>query len=166
MGRPTIGIETLHGNTIEELVDRKNNTSSKFERMVLTIITMRVLGYTNTQINQMTHFTKATIVSHVKNWNKLGLKSLKDNRNNTVGPKLSPDIVDDLKDITLHKKPNEFGYKGHRWTGQLLSDYIYDNYCIRVSDNTIREILKANRMSYKKCEARPTKANKTEQEQF
>lgn len=44
MPRPTLQISSLHGHTIEELVDLRNNTSSKYSRLVLTVIIMKYHG--------------------------------------------------------------------------------------------------------------------------
>lgn len=166
MGRPTMGITTLHGYTIEELINIKNNTDSKYTRLALSAITMRYAGYSNSQIIENTGLNKATVVAHVKSWNTHGLKSVEDHRGGNCPPKLSPDIVDDLMYVALHKTPKDFEFIGYTWTLSLLALYVKQNYDIEVSIFTIRSILKANNLSYKRAQPKPTKADKAEQEDF
>ena len=96
MGRPSIPVETLHDHTIEELIDMKNSTNSKYTRLCLSAITMRYCGYSNTQIIEATGLSKVIIVAHIKAWNTSGLKSIQNHRGGKCPPKLSPEIVDDL----------------------------------------------------------------------
>lgn len=166
MGRPSLQITTLHGYTIKELVDLKNSTDSKYTRLVLAAVTMRYYGYSNTQITEATGLCKTSIVAHLKNWNKYGIKSTQEVRGGKKPPKLSPDIVDDLIFVVLHKSPVDFEFIGHTWTCNLLSTYVYQFYGIQVSYVTIWNILKANNLSYKRAEAKPTKADKQAQESF
>ena len=166
MGRPSIQISTLHGYTIEELVDFKNTVESKYSRLALTVITMRYSGYSNAEIIENTNLSKVSIVAHIKNWNTFGLKSVENHRGGNRLPKLSPDIVDDLIYVALHRTPNDFEFIGHNWTLALLALYIKQNYNIEISIATIWTILKANKLSYKRAQAKPTKADKAEQEAF
>jgi len=166
MGRPIIDVTTLHGYTIEELIDIKNNAESKYTRLALAAITMRYTGYSNSQIIQTTGLSKGSIVAHIKNWNTYGLKSIEDHRGGNCLPKLSPDIVDDLLYVALHKTPKDFEFIGYTWTLSLLALYIKQNYDIDVSIFTIRSTLKANNLSYKRAQPKPTKADKAEQEDF
>lgn len=166
MGRLSIQVTTLHEYTLEELINLKNTTESKYTRLALTAITMRYSGYSNTQIIEATNLSKVSIVAHIKNWNKFGLKSVEDRRGGNRYPKLSPDIVDDLLDAVLHKTPRDFDFIGYTWTLELLASYIKQNYDIDVSVVTIRTILKANKFSYKRAQPEPTKASKAEQEAF
>lgn len=166
MGRPAIQVSTLHGYTIEELIDLKNSTDSKYTRLSLTAITMRYCGYSNTQIIEATGLSKVSIVAHIKDWNKYGVNSIEEHRGGGRPPKLSPDIVDDLIYVVLHKSPTDFEFIGHTWTCALLASYIYQTYGIEISHVAIWLILKANNLSYKRAQAKPTKASKAEQETF
>lgn len=158
MGRPSIPVQTLHGYTIEELINMKNSTKSQYTRLALTAITMRYCRYSNDEIIQATNLSKVTIVKHIKNWNSKGLKSVEEQRGGNRDPKLSPDIVDDLIFVVLHKTPQEFEFIGHTWTLELLSLYIKQNYDIAVSGVTIRTILISNKLSHKRAQPKPTKA--------
>ena len=166
MARPATQINGLQGYTFEELIDLKNSSKSKYTRLALTVITMRYKGYSNTEIIEATGLSKVTIVSHINKWNAIGFKAVKDHRTSHKETKLSPDIIDDLLYVVIHKKPLDFEFIGHTWTLALLSSYIKQNYDIDVSIETIRTILKANRLSHKKAQPMPTKANKADQEEF
>lgn len=166
MGRPSIQVETLHGYTIEELIDLKNTTESHYTRMALTAITMRYFGYSNAEVTKATGLSKVTIVAHIKNWNIAGFKSIEDHRGGNRESKLTPDVCDDLINVVLHKTPEDFGFIGHTWTLELLSLYIKHNYDIEISGVAIRTFLIANKLSYKRAQPKPTKADKAEQEAF
>lgn len=166
MARPKIQVATLHGYTIEELIELKNTTDSKFSIGVLTTVIMRYRGLTNAQINEVTGLSIPTIIAHVKRWNSLGIKAIKDCRGGNRHPRLSPDIVDDLIYVTLNKKPVDFDFIGHTWTCGLLALYIKQTYGIKVSITTIWSILKKNNLSYKRAQPKPTKADEVEQEAF
>jgi transposase len=166
MGRPSIQVQNLHGYTIEELIDLKNTAESHYTRLALTAITMRYLKYSNEQIIKATGLSKVSIVAHIKNWNDFGLKSIEDHRGGNRESKLTPDIIDDLVDVVLHKTPQDFEFIGYTWTLELLSLYIKQNYGIDISGVTIRTILKSNKLSHKRAQPKPTKADKGEQEAF
>lgn len=164
MARPMIEVDTLHGHTIDELIDLKNSTNSKYTRLALMAITMRYRGYSNTQVTEATGLSKVAIVDHIKKWNKFGLKSIVEHRGGKKPSKLSPDIVDDLIYVTLHKSPVDFEFIGYTWTCNLLALYVYQTYGIEVSYVTIWSILKANNLPYKRAQAKPSRADKAEQE--
>lgn len=78
MGIPSLQVTTLHGYTIEELIDLKNSTNSKYSRLSLTAITMRYCGYSNAR--EAIGLNKVAIVAHIKNSskNKYGLKYIQE----------------------------------------------------------------------------------------
>ncbi|WP_432402250.1 hypothetical protein [Wukongibacter sp. M2B1] len=71
MARPKIQVDKLHGYTIEELIELKNTTDSKFAMTVLTTVIMRYKGFSNAQINEVTGLSIPTVITHVKRWNSL-----------------------------------------------------------------------------------------------
>lgn len=66
MGRPAIQVTTLHNYTMEELIDLKNSTTSKYTRLTLTAITIQYQGYSNTEIIEATNLSKVSIIAHIK----------------------------------------------------------------------------------------------------
>lgn len=165
MGRKSFGIERLHGYKIEDLIELKNSIDSKYSRLVLTVVTMRYYGQSNTDIIAATGLSKPSIVNHIKEWNAYGMESIKDNRGGSES-KLEPEIVDDLIYVAINKSPADFEFTCYNWSCELLSLYIEKTYGIKVSGETIRITLISNNLSYKRAQARPTKANKDEQEAF
>ncbi len=165
MGRKSKQISTLHGYTLDELIDIKNNNSSKYVRSLLTTVIMRYQGYSPKDIMTMNKVTNATINTHIDKWNKLGSETLKDNRGGRES-KFTTEMETDLIDTVLHSSPSDHGFVAHTWTCVLLSQYILNNYGESFSKSTIHDILKKNNLSYKRAQPKPTKAIQTEQERF
>ena len=165
MGRKSFQITSLYGYKVEELVELKNTTNSRYSRLALTVITMRYCGYSNNDIIVATGLSKASIVKHIKEWNSNGLKSTKDHRGGSES-KLEAEIIDNLVETATRKSPKDFDFTSNNWTCGLLALYIEKNYGVKVSAETIRLKLKLNNLSYKRAQPKPTKANKDEQEAF
>lgn len=166
MGRPIIEVTTLHGYTIEELIDLQNSSESKYTRIVLKVIIMRSEGHSNDEIIKSTGLSKVSIVSHVKNWNRFGLESIKEHRGGKRPRKLSLDIVYDLIYVILNKSPYDFQFTSLTWTCELLALYVKQNYDIEVSYVTIWSILKDNNLFYKRSQSTHIEVNKKKQETF
>lgn len=165
MGRKSFEIESLHEFKIEDLIELKNITDSKFIRIVLAVITMRYRGYSNKDIMIETGLSRASIVKHIKNWNNIGIKALEDHRGGS-DTKLEPEIVDNLLDVVCTKSPIDFEFASHTWTLGLLVLYVEKTYGVKVCNETIRSILISHNISYKRAQPKPTKADKDEQEAF
>ncbi len=161
MGRPITKIEALNGYKIEELIKLKNNTKFKYTRLVLTAITMRYYGCSNEDICKATQLSSATIILYIRNWNRYCFKSLKDNRGGSI-PKLDAETIDNLIDIAVNHSPTEFGFSTFIWTCGLLKIYVEQ----KVSSETIIRILIKNKISYKRAQPKPTKADIEEQNEF
>lgn len=165
MGRKSIKVTTLHGYKIEELVEVKNSINSKYSRVILTAITMKYCGYSNTEISTATGKSNTTIVSYIKKWNARGIKSIKDHRGDSLG-KLEPQMIEDLINVAVNTSPRDFDFVANTWSCELLALYIEQSYGVKVTGEAIRLHLKSNRVSYKRARPMPTKADKTEQEAF
>jgi transposase len=164
MGRTAMKID-LHGYSIEELISLRNKTKDTFACGILTTVILRYQGKDNRYIISNVQKSKPTIVSYIKDWNKRGLDSLKDNR----GGYESPFTVEMRLDLinTLNKsKPNDHNLIGYRWTCPLLAEYINQRYGVLYSDETIRRILKSENYTFKRAQAKPSKANEAEKEGF
>jgi transposase len=166
VGRTQTEITTLHGYSFEELIDIKNTTESKYTALVLTIITMRYKGYSNDQIIEITGLSKVAIISHIKKWNSFGFKAAEDHRGGNKPPILSPDMVDNLLYVVVHKTPADFDLPSYSWTLALMVSYIKQTYDVDISQSSIRTTLIDNNFSYKRAQPMPSKADKTEQENF
>lgn len=166
MGRKGIEVASLYNWTIENLKKMRNSSKKEFARNVLTSVIMRYEGYSTIEISKFLLKTKATIIKYIKNWNSVGLKSLKDGRGALTGGNFTAEMKDDLVNTVLNAHPNDFGFIGNVWTSPLLVEYIYQNYGIKFSVEYIRILLKRSNLSYKRAQRRPTKADKAEQEAF
>jgi len=165
MGRKAKEISTLHGYTIDELIDIKNNTPSKYVRNIVTTVIMRFQGYSPKEIMNINNISNVTINCHIDKWNKLGSKALKDNRRGPVS-KFTLEMETDLINTVLNSAPSDHGFVAHTWTCVLLSQYILNNYGESFSKSTIHDILRKNNLSHKRAQPKPTKAIQAEQERF
>lgn len=161
----SVGRKSLYGYKIEELVELKNTINSKYSRLVLTVVTMRYFGHPNNEIINATGLSKVSIVRHIRDWNKLGIKAIEDHRGGSDS-KLEPEMVDDLLCIVVNKSSIDFEFTSHNWTCELLSLYIEKTYGIKVSGETVRVTLISHGLSYKRVQPKLTKADKNEQEAF
>ena len=127
---------------------------------------MRYCDKSNKEIMESTGLSRQSIVTHIKNWNKIGIdKAIEDHRGGSES-KLEPEIVDDLVKVVLKKSPVDFEFTCHTWTLDLLALYVEKTYGIKVCNETIRSILISHNISYKRAQPKPTKADKAEQESF
>ncbi|MDF2596952.1 MAG: hypothetical protein K0R69_3293 [Clostridia bacterium] len=93
------------------------------------------------------------------------MKATKDTRGGSDS-KLELEMVDDLIYIAVNKSPRDFEFTCHTWTAELLSVYIERTFGVKVSGQTIRVILHAYKISYKRSQPKPTKAITENQEAF
>lgn len=163
MGRKHLEIKSLHGQEIDDLIELKNTISSKYSRLVLTAITMRYLGKSTKEIILSTGLSNVTVVKHIANWNTNGMEAIEDHRGGSDS-KLEPQIVDDILYIVTNKSPIDFDFTAHTWTCALLVIYVDQTYGVKVCQETIRRILISHKISYKRAQPKPTKADKQEQE--
>jgi transposase len=165
MGRKQLEISSLYGQDIKELIELKNNTDSKYTRLVLGVITMRYLGAKTKDIMLSTGLSNPSVVKHIAEWNSKGMDAIQDHRGGSVN-KLEPEIVDDILYIIINKSPIDFNLTAHTWSCALLANYVEQKYGVKVCIETIRQVLISNGLSYKRAQPKPTKADKKEQETF
>ncbi|MBV7271858.1 winged helix-turn-helix domain-containing protein [Clostridiaceae bacterium UIB06] len=67
---------------------------------------------------------------------------------------------------SIKSKSSDINTIGHRWTSPLLAEYINQTYGVLYSDETIRRILISENYTFKRAQAKPSKADKAEQEGF
>lgn len=165
MGRKAKTVSTLHGYTLEELIDIKNTHSSKYVRRLACTVILRYQGYPPEDIMKMNNVSNVTINKHLDKWNRDGAKALKETRGGNYF-KVTSEMEADLIDTVLNSSPCDYDFVAHAWTCALLSQYILNTYGESISKSTINSVLKRNNLSYKRTQAKPTKAVKAEQERF
>lgn len=167
MSRPTIVTANLHGHSINELKKLRNTHSVALARSILTAIIMLAEGYKVKEIADFLLQSDVNIYVYIKRWNKLGIKALEDHRGKPPSNcKVTAEMEDDLLKTVRHTTPNDFDLLGNVWTAQLLADYLYQNYEVRLCPQTIRNILHKNNFSFKRAQKKPTKGVKSKQEAF
>lgn len=165
MGRKSLAVSTLHGHTIEQLIEMKNNHESSYARTILSAIIMRYSGSSPKEIKEFTGKSNVTIVKYINHWNKYGLQCLEDHRGGSEG-EFTAEMIDDLLYTLHHKTPNDCGFVAHSWSCALLAKYIANTYGREYSTSWIRVILIENNQSYKRAQPKPTKSNEHEKEVF
>lgn len=166
MGRPTTTKADLHGYSLEELKKLRHTYPKPYGRAILTAITMLAEGNTVKEIAAFLMQTNVNIYIYINRWNAHGIECLESTKGKSSNSRITAEMEDDLLHTVQHTKPNDFGLMGTVWTGQLLADYLYQNYEERVCQQTIRTLLHKRGFSFKRAQKRPSKGSKSEQEAF
>lgn len=154
-----------HGYTIEELKTMRNTINDNYSRGILTAVLLRIQGFSNKYIASDIQKSLQTVITYLKNWNKFGMKSLTDNRGGSES-NFTAEMRNNLLKTLNESTPDKHGLIGYRWTTPLLAQYIYHEYGVLYSDETIRRILKSENYTFKRAQPRPTKADELEKEAF
>ena len=167
MTRTTSVKADLHEYSLNELKKLRNSYPTEIGRNVLTTVVMLTEGNSIKQISDFLALNVITIYTYLNRWNELGIAALEDYRGKTPSNcKMTAEMEYDLLYVVQHKVPNDFGFLGNVWTAKLLSDYLYQNYEIRLSPQCIRDTLHKNNFSFKRAQKKPSKGVKSEQETF
>lgn len=166
MGRKSIEVKTLHGSTIEDLYALLRKTKNVYSHDVLQAVIMRYQGISTTTILESLGKSRVTIIDYIKAWNEKGLDSIKDNRGNNVPTKLTPEIVEDVKNIILNKCPKDFGYDHNNWSLMVIAKYIQDTYGLKYSKAWLSKLVRTIGFTYKRGVFQTSLANKELQQKF
>ena len=110
------------------------------------------------QISNFLALNVITIYTYLNRWNELGMAALEGYIGKTPSNcKMTAEIEYGLLDVVQHKVPNDFDFLGNIWTAKLLSDYLYQNYEIRLSPQCIRDILHKTILVLKELKRNPVK---------
>lgn len=164
-GRKCIKVKTLHGYTIEDLQAIIGAATSEYTRNYLMAVIMSYQNVHTDIIMNTLGKSRPTITRYINSWNKSPGNML-DNRGGNIPNRLTDEIIDDIKDIVINKRPVDFGYDYPTWTCNLLAIYVEDKYGKKFSDEWIRKLLKNLGFSYKKGVYKPSKADPELKEQF
>lgn len=166
MGRKFVEVNTLHGFTIDQLRKMSQETKSSYSRNVLLAVIMRFQGISTDEIMSVLGKSRATITSYINSWNENPVSSVKDHRGGNIPSQLTDEIIQDIKDIVMHKSPTDFDYPQSKWSSELLTQYIEETYGKKFCSRWIRKLLTNLGFSYKRGIYYPTKADPVAQEQF
>lgn len=155
MSFKTVEVTTLHGYSIEDLIKLKDRLDDSYGINILFSVIMKIKGFKTTEITEIVGKSRPTVVKYIKAWNKLGTKALKDNRGGSETT-FTPEMVDDLLTTARFRNPTDYGFISSTWTTNTLSEYIYQKYGLKYSDEWIRVILQKNNFSYKRGQYKPT----------
>ncbi len=116
-----------HGYTTEELRTMRNNIEDNYSRGILTAVLLRIQGYSNKYIASDIQKSLQTVITYLKNWNRLGIKALTDNRGGSESS-FTAEMRYDLLKTLKESSPDKYDLIGYRWTTPLLAQYIYQEY--------------------------------------
>ncbi len=165
MGRNLLEVTTLHGFTIEELIDLEEKHQKKSIKSLLRTVIMRSRGIHTEEIQHILGKSRATIIGYINKWNKYGIDALVDNRGGSVST-FTDEMLEDLRDTVLNKSPKDFGYLSATWDTHMLSEYVANTFSKDYSSEWIRQMLIKIGFSYKRGQYMPTKGDPELQEAF
>ncbi|MCG8499997.1 MAG: winged helix-turn-helix domain-containing protein [Firmicutes bacterium] len=166
MGRKMLEVKSLYELTIDDLNLIASNANSNYTSDVVKAIIMRYNDVPMQVIANTLGKCRATVISYINAWNKLGVASIVDQRGGSVPDALTDDIVEDIRDVITTKKPSDFDYECNKWSCALLTRYIEENYGKKYSDEWVRLLLKKLGFTYKRGVFKPSLANPELQESF
>ena len=107
-------------------------------------------GSTIAYVARFFYVDEETVRLWVKKWDDQ--KDVQDKPRSGKKPKLTKEQEQEICRLVDENNPQEHGYKTARWDCVELKKVIFEKYCIVLSDEAIRKILKKNGFSYKKAE--------------
>lgn len=165
MGRKLLEVTTLHGFTIDELIELEESHQKKSIKSLIRTIIMRYQGIHTEEIQHILGKSRPTITGYINKWNKYGLDALVDNRGGSIST-FTDEMLEDLRDTVLNKSPKDFGFLSSTWDTHMLSKYIADTFGNEYSSEWIRQMLIKLGFSYKRGQYMPTKGDPELQEAF
>ena len=166
MGRKMLEVKTLHGLSIDSLMEIASSAQNSYTRSLAQAVIMRHNGYDNEIIMNTLGKSHATITSYINKWNASGPEALLDQRGNNVPSSLTDEMVDDIRNVVTNTVPSDFGYEQSKWNCVILTRYVEDKYGKTYSDTWLRQTLKSLDFTYKRGVYKPTLANAELQESF
>lgn len=166
MGRKCIEIESLYELTIDDLNELKNRSNSNYTRDVISAVIMRYSGIHPQVIADTLSKCRATIISYLRNWNEMGIACITDNRGDNIVSEFTDEMMEDVRNVVMHKSPRDFDYDCSRWSCALISRYIEETYGLMYSESWVRLLFNNLGFTYKRGVYKPTLANPELQESF
>jgi transposase len=166
MGRKCIEVESLYELTIDDLNELKNRSDSNYTRDLISTVIMRYNGVHPQVIADTLSKCRATVVSYLRNWNEMGIACITDNRGDNIVSAFTDEMMEDVRDVVMHKSPRDVDYDCSRWSCALISRYIEETYGLKYSESWVRLLFNNLGFTYKRGVYKPTLANPELQESF
>jgi len=138
-----------------ELLDKLwHKYRSEYIRTRLRAIRLLWQGYTRQEVIETLNIGQTTMVRWmrllVEHGVETGLRQLATPKKAPKSGKLSHKQQVALIDIIQHKKPSDYGFEQHIFTGAILVTIVERESGMIVSDQTIYNVLQRNRFSYQR----------------
>jgi transposase len=165
MSRKMVSVDTLHGFSIDELINLNNKNQDVFGYTMLSIVINRYKGMKTHELSKLFNKSIPTIIDYIHKWNELGLDALVDKRGGSEGT-FTDEMFKTIKHAIDHENPLDYGFESETWTISMLIDIIESKFKKRYSYEWIRQVVKNNNYTYKRGQYKPTNANEEEQKLF
>lgn len=166
MGRKCIEVKSLYELSIDDLNLIANNSESNYTRDFVKAVVMRYNGVHPQVIADTLSKSRATVISYINEWNNYGIASIADHRGNNIPSSLTDEMVEFVRDAVANKKPQEFGFEQNKWSSDLVSRLIDDEYGKKFSKTWMKMLLRNIGFSYKRGVYKPTLSDPELQEGF
>ena len=135
---------------IEELIRLYKSCKEYKERERYHAVLLVKAGKTVKETADMFFVDEETIRLWVKRWEDE--RDVKDKPRSGPPNKMTKEQEKEICDLVDENNPQEHGYKTATWDCVEIKRFVEDKFGIRISDESIRKVLKKNGFSYKKAE--------------
>lgn len=147
MSRVKLKIENYSSEELKTLL-RKDE---KFQQGVRLYACYQVSkGKKPKDLEDLYNVSFKSVCNWVNQFNKGGIDALKDKPKPGRNSKLTELQKNEIKNLVLNKRPEDYNYNSSTWTGLLLIDWIKKNYGIEYKKAQIYNILKALNLTFQK----------------
>ncbi len=163
MGRPTLKVKGYTAEQIQELIKRDDRYTIGIR---LYAVHQVALGVSSRKLEQLYHVSFKQITNWVHRFEQEGIEGLRDKPRSGRKPALSPQQLDELKQVIGAHSPTEYGYNTESWTGPLLIDWISKHFGVTYKKAQIYNIIKKLGFSYQKTKGIYPEADPARQSEF
>lgn len=147
MSRVPLKIENYSSEELKSML-RKDE---KFQQGVRLYACYQVSkGKTPKELEDIYETSFKSICNWVNRLNEGGVEALIDKEKPGRTSRLSSEQKAEIKDLILHKSPEDYDYNSSTWTGLLLLDWIKNNYGIEYKKAQIYNILKSLGLTFQR----------------
>ena len=119
MARKCVEVKTLHGYTIEKLIDLEKKVKSDYLKSLIRAVIMRYKGIHTSVVAKTIGKSVASVIIYINRWNKSGIDAVADVRGGSVS-KSTNKMLNDLKDTVINKDPRQFEFTAATWNTHML----------------------------------------------
>lgn len=123
-------------------------------------------GMSSRQLQELYYKSHSRFCAWVNNFNKEGIEGLKNKPKSGRKSKLSAGQLNEIKDVLLNKKPEEYGYNTATWNGPLLIDFVEKQFRVKYKKAQIYNVIKSLGFTFQKGRAKYFEADESKRKTF